>query len=60
MFHPPNSLVVTRNQWLILVSKIRMFLNLVKHTSIFSKILKISFALIFSSLLEVAELLTIL
>ncbi len=33
LFHPANSLVVNRNLWLILLSKIWFFLNLVKHTS---------------------------
>jgi hypothetical protein len=33
LFHPVNSLVASRNLWLILLSKIRLFLYLVKHTS---------------------------
>ncbi len=33
LFHPVNSWVVSRNLWLILVNKIWLFLNLVKHTS---------------------------
>ncbi len=33
MFHPVNSLIVTRNCWLILLIKISLFLNLSKHTS---------------------------
>ncbi len=31
MFHPINSFVVNRNQWLILLRKYAFFLNLVKH-----------------------------
>ncbi len=33
MFHPVNISVVTRNQWVILLSKICAFFNLVKTTS---------------------------
>ncbi len=31
LFHPVNSLFVSWNMWLILLSKIRLFFNLVKH-----------------------------
>ncbi len=31
--HPVNSLVVAKNQWLILLHKICLFFNEVKHTS---------------------------
>ncbi len=41
IFHPVNSLVVSWNLWLILLRKIWLFLNLVKHTSKISKILRI-------------------
>ncbi len=37
LFHPVNSLVVSRNLWLILFSKILLFFNLFKHTSKNSK-----------------------
>jgi hypothetical protein len=33
LFHPVNSLVVSRNLWLILLGKIWLFLNLVKYTT---------------------------
>jgi hypothetical protein len=33
MFHRINSLVVDRNHWLILFSKIRLFISFVKHAS---------------------------
>ncbi len=33
MFYQVNSLVVKENQWLILISKILLFLKLVEHTS---------------------------
>jgi hypothetical protein len=37
LFHLVNSLVVSRNLWLILLSKFWLFLNLVKNTSKNSK-----------------------
>ncbi len=46
LFYPVNSLVVSRNLWLILWSKIWLFLNLVKHAS---KILMIPNLCFFSS-----------
>ncbi len=33
LFHPVNSLVVSRNLWLILLSKICLFLDLAKNAS---------------------------
>jgi len=57
-FHPKNSLVVNGYLWLILLSKIGLFLNLVKHTLKNSKDSKL--VLIFSLALMVVELLAIL
>jgi hypothetical protein len=37
MLHPENSLVVSRNMWLILLSKIVLYLNLVKQHQNFPK-----------------------
>jgi hypothetical protein len=51
LFHPVNNLV-SRNPCLILLNKILLFLNLVKHTS---KIKDYKFVLIFSLALVVAE-----
>ncbi len=42
MFHPVNGLVITRYRWLILISKIQLFLNLVKQHQKNYKILMIS------------------
>jgi hypothetical protein len=53
MFHPLSSLLVTRNLWLILFSKIGLLLNFVKHATKNSK-------LIFSLALGVVEFLAIL
>ncbi len=56
-----NSMIVSRNLWLILISNIRLILNFVKYTS---KILKNSkdskYMLIFSLALVVVEVLAIL
>ncbi len=41
MFHPLNSLVVSRNLWQILLGKIWLYLNLVKHSAKFYKSLRI-------------------
>jgi hypothetical protein len=60
-FHPVNSLVVSRNLWLILLNKIGLFLNLLKHTSIFKYNSKDSKSvLIFPPALVVVELLAVL
>ncbi len=40
LFHTVNSLVVSKNLWLILLSKISLLLNLVKHTLKILKILR--------------------
>jgi hypothetical protein len=40
LFHTEYSLAVTRNQWLILLSKIWLFLFLVKHKTLFFKYLR--------------------
>jgi hypothetical protein len=58
LFHPVQSLVVSRNLWLILLSKIGLFLNLVKRTSKNDKDSKS--VLIFSLALVVVESLVIL
>jgi hypothetical protein len=61
IFHPVNNLVVIGNQHLNLLSKILLFLNLVKQTSknfLNSKFLKS--VCIFSQALVVVGLLTIL
>ena len=50
IFHPVNSLVVSRNLWLLLLIKILLFLNLVQDTLKIYKILRISnLCLFFSS-----------
>ncbi len=41
LFCPENNLVVSRSWWLISLSKIWLFLNLIKNTSQFSKIWRI-------------------
>ncbi len=56
--HPVYSLVVSRNLWLILLSKILLFLNLVKHTSNNSNVSKS--VLIFSLAYLISEFLAIL
>jgi hypothetical protein len=58
LFHQVNSLVFTRNLWQILLSKILLFLNLVKHASKNSKDSKS--VLSFSLALVVVEFLAIL
>ncbi len=61
LFHPLNSLVVTRNLRLILLSKILSFSNLVKHTSkTFQNSKDSKYALIFSLTSVVAAFLAIL
>jgi hypothetical protein len=57
-FHPVNRLVVERNLWLILLTKILLYPNLVKHSSKNSKDSKS--VLIFYLPLVVVELLAIL
>jgi hypothetical protein len=60
-FHTVNSLVVSRNLWLILLRKILLFFNLVKHFSKYLITLEYSkSSLIFSLALVVVELLVIL
>ncbi len=59
MFHPGNISVVTRNQWLVLLSNFLLLLNLFKHAS--NKIVTISnLHLFFYPALAVVELLAIL
>ncbi len=60
-FPPVYSLIVTINLLLILLSKVSLFLNLVKHTSEFSLSSKdYESALIFSQASVIAELLAML
>jgi hypothetical protein len=56
LFCPVNGLVVSKNQWLILLSKILLFLNSVKDTSNFIENSKDSQSvLIFSLALAAVE-----
>ncbi len=60
LFHPVNSLSVSRNLWLILVSKIWLFLYLVKNTSKKFQNYKDSISVLYSLALAIVELLAIL
>jgi hypothetical protein len=56
LFRPLNSLVVDRNLCIILLSKIGEFSSLVKHTTKFFKILRITYLCFTFLALVVAEL----